>query len=109
MAASADRFEALRGQKLLELTRYLQAQGTERWVGGHFFRGVLSLVPSGAANRVSVEVWIDWPDHAPLRRELAEAHYRFQIRREDTDLSQDARAATLEEAEKVIRQAFGWS
>jgi hypothetical protein len=59
-------------------------------------------------HRVLIRVWVDWHDYAPLRDGLPDAHYRFQIRHGDAALSGDARAANPEEAERVIREGFGW-
>jgi hypothetical protein len=35
-------------------------------------------------------------------------HYRIQVERRGAKLTQDARADSTEEADRVIREAFGW-
>ena len=108
MASSGDRLEAFKGQKLLELVRYLQVQGPAPRACGHLMLKELWLTPYNAANQVLVKVWVDWQDYTPLRDGLPAAYYRFQIHRGNAPLSRDARAATPEEAEQVIWEAFGW-
>jgi hypothetical protein len=109
LASSHDRLEAFKGRKLLELVRHLQAQGpAPEVIGRLWWRQQLLLTPRSTTNRAAVTVWIDWRDYAPVRDGLPEAHYRLQIRRGNAALSQDARAATPEEVERIIWEAFGW-
>jgi hypothetical protein len=108
MVSSEDHLEAFKGQKLLELVRYLQAQGPAPRACGHLMLGLLCLMPSGSASQVSVDVWVDWRDYGPLRDGLPEAYYRLQIRRGKAPCTRDARAATPAEAEQIIWEAFGW-
>jgi hypothetical protein len=58
--------------------------------------------------KTSVIVRIDWMDYVPLQDFISKVHYRLQIRRPGKVLSEDARAKTPLEAERVIRKAFGW-
>jgi hypothetical protein len=108
MASSDNRWWSFKGQKLLELVRYLRAQGPNPRACGHLLFGELCLWPYNTANRVWVSVWVDWPDNAPLRDGLPEAYYRLQIPRGKAVLSRDARATTPEQAEQIIWEAFGW-
>jgi hypothetical protein len=57
---------------------------------------------------VLVSVRVDWRDYAPLRDGLPEMHFRFQVQRPGTAISQDARAKDPLEAERIICEAFGW-
>jgi hypothetical protein len=108
MALSADRQEAFRGQRLLELVQHLQAQGPVPRACVQLLLRELWLRPYNHANRVLVKIWVDWRDYSPLQEGLPEAHYRLQIQRGKAPLSRDARASTPEEAEQVIWEAFGW-
>lgn len=108
MASSADRLEAFKGQRLLELVQHLQAQGSAPRACGHFLLGELWLSPYNSSNRVLVKIWVDWQDYSALRDGLPQVHYRLQIQRGKSRLSREARVLTPEEAEQVIWEAFGW-
>jgi hypothetical protein len=108
MAESDDPLEAFRGQKLLQLVQYLKAKGPAPTSCGNVRSRELWLKPRDLANDVLVKVWVDWFDYSALHDGLPESHYRFQIRRGKRDVTQDARAYSLAEAEKVIWDAFGW-
>jgi len=57
---------------------------------------------------VCVSVWVDWRDYAPLRDGLPEMHYRFQVKRPEKTITEDARTKDLVAAERIICEAFGW-
>jgi hypothetical protein len=105
MAASNDRLVALKGRKLLELVRHLKAQGPTPGALGSLLLSELWLQSS----RASVQVWVDWQDYGPMCDGLPVTHFRLQLKRENAIVSQEARTASLEEAEQFILQAFGWS
>src|SRR5437868_6090676 len=109
MAASDNRNEAFYGQKLLEFVRYLQAQGPEPCAFGHILVHELTLRPRNNPNRLSVTIKMDWYDYAPLKDGLPVTHFRLQTVKKNAHLSDEARAFTMEEAERFIYQAFGWS
>ena len=107
MASSEDRLEALKGRKLLELVRHLQAQGPAPQVCGSLvLRHELWLMTYNLANQVLVKVWVDWQDYGPLFDGLPVAHYRLQFKGENSAISENARAGRPEEAEQVLLKAF---
>ena len=69
----------------------------------------LWLSPSDSANSASLKVWPDWYDYGQIVDGMPETHYRFQIQPSRGKATFDARAKTLEEAERIICEAFGWS
>jgi hypothetical protein len=103
MASGHSRLDALKGQKLLDLVQLLEAQGPEPRVYARFLLKELMLL----TNNVCVKVWVDWRDYGPLQDGIPQAYYRLQIRRESVALSEDRRAETPEEVERIISQAFG--
>lgn len=106
MAGSDDRLAAAKGEMLLELVRHLEAQGPAPRAVGRVALGELWLSPAGRSSGAFVRVWVDWPDHGPVRDGLPLMHYRIQVRRPGSPLSTDARVRSPEE---VICQAFGWT
>jgi len=109
VASSSDRLEAFRGQRLLELVRFLQSRGSVPVAIGTLVFPEFRLSPSNPANKVQVTVWVDWPDYGPVEDGLPKtAYYRLDIRRGNAALSENARADSPEEAERVIWRAFGW-
>jgi hypothetical protein len=109
LASSQDRLVAAKWQKLLELVEALCADGPYPEAWGHVQGDELYLSPSKPANPVTVRVRADWRDFGPVVDGLPEMHYRLQIERRGAKLSRDARARSPEEAERIIREAFGWS
>jgi hypothetical protein len=103
MATDTNLLEALKGRKLLELVQHLQSKGEPR-AFGWARRGMLHLSPRDSS--VSVSVWIDWYDYAPLQDGLPVPHYRLEVRRRDSTVSYDARAANSNEAVRIILDAF---
>jgi hypothetical protein len=58
--------------------------------------------------RTKLTVWIDWLDWVPLQDYISQVHYRMQIQHPGKVLSEDVRAKTPEEVERVIRRTFRW-
>ncbi len=106
---SSDRLAAARWSKLLELARVLKEDGPYPEVWSCLLCDVLHMGPSNSANRVSVDIWMDWQDYGPVSDGLPVLHYRLQIRRGTAPRSTDARADRPEKARDLILQAFGWS
>ena len=110
LVSSPNRLMATQWQKLLDLVQLLQADGPHPEAWGQILGDELYLFPEdNSANLVTVRVRADWRDFAPLLNGLPELHYRLQIERDGAKLSKDARTHNPEEAERIIREAFGWS
>lgn len=109
MASSANRLDAAKGKKLLEMVTYLHSQGGAHVAYATFALGELWLVQAKDPSRASVRIWIDWPDRVPLRDGLPPMHYRIQTEIAEAKLSRDTRAETLEEVSRTIFAAFGWT
>ena len=107
MAESDDPLTAAKGERLLELVRRLEAQGPAPCVTGLVSRGQLWLNAHRPHPRVSVRVWVDWPDYGPVQDGLPLVHYRIQADRPGSPLTTDARARSPEEVEPVLWKAFG--
>jgi hypothetical protein len=108
VASGPDLLSAARSQMLLALVRLLRADGPHPKVWGYLLGRQLHLWLHNPANSVSVEVWPDWRDYGPARNGLPVMHYRIQVKRRGATLTQDARAGSAAEADRVIREAFGW-
>jgi hypothetical protein len=111
MAASDDRLEAYCGRRLLELVRYLEAQGPAPQAFGCLLTRQLYLSPideRDSGDAVSLTIWVDWQDYPAWNDGNPKTHYRLQINRKSRVLTEDARASTPEEVENVIRGAFNW-
>ncbi len=67
------------------------------------------LSPIGPSSKTAVWVEIDWPDYGTVSDGLPIMHYRLQFKPPGSHLSHDERAGTLEEAERIIWGAFGWT
>jgi hypothetical protein len=112
MASSADRVEAYCGRKLLELAQYLEAQGPPQKACGYLFSRALWLSPldnRDLTDRVSATVCVDWRDGSAWNDGNPEWHYRLQIKRKNSVLTEDARVKTPEELEHLLRRAFNWN
>lgn len=107
--SSSEGLGAARWQMLLELIRFLGIEGPLPEVWGLILRDELCIYSGDSANRVTVNVRVDWVDYAPLRSELPDMHYRLQIKRQGAQLSQDARTKSPDEVQAIIRESFGWS
>ena len=109
IAASTDRLQARAGQMLLELVRYLQAQGVTPEVHGMVSTNELWLNSPNPLRKGSLKIWPDCKDYAPLINGIPEMHYRIEIHRAETKLSSDARTSSLTEVARIIDEAFGWN
>jgi hypothetical protein len=109
LASSPERVVAAQWQKILELAELLRADSPYPEVWGLICGDELSLHPSNSANRVTVRIRVDWQDLGPLEDSLPVMHYRIQIERPGAKLSTDAWTRSPQEAEQIIREAFGWS
>jgi hypothetical protein len=109
MTSNGERLEAFVGPKLLELVRFLQARGPTSVAWGQLMERELWLNPANSPPAALVRIWVDWVDYAQLEQGLPKTHYRLQIKREKTALSEDVRAGTVEEVERMIHLAFGWA
>jgi hypothetical protein len=57
---------------------------------------------------VDVSVQVDWRDYGPIHNGFPEMHYRFQIKRPESTITEDARAKEVVEAGRIISEAFGF-
>jgi hypothetical protein len=73
---------------------------------GNLYREIQKRFPLKEKTKVIVR--IDWMDWVPLQDFVSVVHYRLQIKHPGKVLSEDARAKTPMEAERVILRAFGW-
>ena len=110
LADSPEPLTAARWKKVLDLIRHLRSGGPDAEVWAHVFGNTLYLHPAHARERgVSIKLWIDWRDHGPMRDGLPVLHYRLQIQRPGSRLSEDARTEDPEEVRQILCRAFGWA
>lgn len=107
-AAGNDPVDARRARKLLDLVRYLEAQGPAPRAFAHLFFDELWLTPFREADPAMVHVSVDWKDFGPVQDGIPEMHYRLNYKRAGSELSIDASVRDPDEAERVIWEAFGW-
>ncbi|MGL4424312.1 MAG: hypothetical protein ACRCZF_26895 [Gemmataceae bacterium] len=108
LAADSNWLAAARGRMLLELVEYLLAQGPTPQALGLLLQDKLMLIPAHSSRDVSVHVWVDLPDYGPARDGLPVMHYRLQVHRPGSHLSQDERVSTPAQVERFLWQVFGW-
>ena len=108
LAQETDRLASTRWRKLLELVHVLQSDGPNPEAWGQVFGDCLWLSPPNTANKVHVKIWMDWQDHGPTVDGLPTMHYRIQINRPSSKLSEDARVERPEQVRQIIWKAFGW-
>jgi hypothetical protein len=106
LAATDDPLKAVKGQKLLNLVSYLQARGPAPEAYGSVRGQELWLSPWRRANRVSIQIGLDWNDYGPLQDGLPLMHYRVKIRRRGEVLTTEERADLPEVVERIILEAF---
>jgi hypothetical protein len=109
LANNDDQMMAIKGQMLLELVRHLRLSGPYPRALGRLFRDELIVFPDNPINRASVNIQVDWPDYGPKDGPLPRAHYRVNIQRPGSKLSTDVRSDRVEEIERAVWDAFGWS
>ena len=102
-AASSDPVTAACGRMLLKLVEYLQSRGPIPKAGVMFFENRLMINLYHPSR--SVSVWGDWNDYSEMRGGLPVMHYRLQITKPDSVLSENKRVATLVEAACAILSA----
>jgi hypothetical protein len=103
LAESSERMTAARSRMLLELVEYLQSRGPTPTAGVTFFSNELWI--SLRHPERSVTVWVDWNDYGEIRDGMPVMHYRVQICRPDSELSDNHRATTMVEAACLILTA----
>lgn len=106
LAANDNPLTAAKGQKLLALVRYLQARGPTPEAFGYVWGQELWLSPSPPANRVSLDIGLDWKDYGPMQDGLPLMHYRIRIRHREEVMPMDERVNLPEEVERIILEAF---
>jgi hypothetical protein len=102
-AASLDPVRAACGRMMLELMDYLQSRGPTPQASAIFFRNVLSIGLRTPTR--GVRVWVDWQDYGAVRDGLPVMHYRVDVDRPDSKLSENHRANTMVEAACLILTA----
>jgi hypothetical protein len=107
LAASPEPLTAARWQKLRELVQRLGVDGPYSEAWGQVLCDELYLYPPGAANGVTVRASADWYDYAPLEAGRPVMHYRLRVQRQGAEFTEDVRTQRLEEADRMIREAFG--
>jgi hypothetical protein len=93
---SEDRIVAACGRKLLALVVYLHSRGPAPRASATLFQNELWITLRHPSR--GVRVWIDWQDFGEVRDGLPVMHYRIQIDKPNSELSENMRLATLVEA-----------
>ena len=107
LTGSENKVQARKAEKVLELVRYLEDRPPfHRVFGILHLTDQLSLVYGRERNRVSVRIWMDWPDSGPIEDGAPIMHFRADLRNSDHEVRSEIRTRGLEEIRQFLLQAF---
>lgn len=99
--------DAVQARQMQEFAEEWRARHPDQVTASEELRAELRRrFPGAPKTRVGVRA--DWQDYAPLRDGVPDMHYRFEVRCPGQPMSTDARTKDLAEAERILRDAFGW-
>jgi len=102
LAGSENKVQARKADKMLELVRYLEDRPPS-----HRVFGVLTDQLWLTYHRVSVRIWMDWPDYGPMEDRVPIMHYRVDVKHFGDEVRSEIRTKELEEIRQFLLQAFG--